>query len=127
MLPEKLKYAKTHEWASLEDSSGIVTVGLTDYAIAQLGDVVFLELPAAGDKVTKESEFCTIESVKTASDLFAPVTGQVTEINEPLPGDLEAFKDDPYGRAWIAKIKIDNIAELETLMSAEDYKNTLEE
>jgi len=127
MLPEELKYAKTHEWARQENGTDIVTVGLTDYAIAQLGDIVFLELPAIGDKVTKESEFCTIESVKAASDLYAPVTGEITEINESLPDDLETFKTDPYGQAWIARIQADNITKLETLMSAEDYKNSLEE
>ncbi|MHC4458209.1 MAG: glycine cleavage system protein GcvH [Planctomycetota bacterium] len=122
MIPKELRYTKTHEWAGLEKDSDMITVGLTDYAIEQLGDIVFLELPAVGDRVTKESEFCTIESVKAASDLYAPVSGEITEVNEAVTEDLELFKTDPYGQAWIVKIKTDDIEEFETLMSAEDYE-----
>ena len=126
MLPEKLKYAKTHEWALREDGSDIVTVGLSDFAVEQLGDIVYLELPDIGDKVTKESELCALESVKAASDLYAPVTGDIVAVNENLTENLELFKSDAYGQAWIVKIKADNIAELETLMNAEDYKKLVE-
>ena len=126
MLPEKLKYAKTHEWALREDGSDIVTVGLSDYAVEQLGDIVYIDLPAVGGKVTKESELCALESVKAASDLYAPVTGDIVEVNENLAENLELFKSDAYGQAWIVRIKADNIAELETLMNAEDYKKLLE-
>ncbi len=125
MIPKELRYTKTHEWAKQEEDSGIITVGLTDYAIEQLGDIVFLELPGVGSKVVKESEFCTIESVKAASDLYAPVSGEIVEINENLTENLELFKTDPYGQAWIVKIKADDTAELETLMSAEDYEKQL--
>lgn len=125
MTPKELRYTKTHEWAGLEKDSDIITVGLTDYAIEQLGDIVFLELPAVGDRVTKESEFCTIESVKAASDLYAPVSGQITEVNEVVTEDFGLFKTDPYGQAWIVKIKADDIEEFETLMSAEDYEKQL--
>ena len=90
-----------------------------------MGDIVFLELPAVGAKVTKESELCTLESVKAASDLYAPISGEIIEINESLAENLELFKDDPYGQAWIVKIKADDIAEFESLMSAEDYEKRL--
>ena len=125
MIPKELKYLKTHEWARQEKDSGIITVGLTDYAIEQLGDIVFIEFPAVGGKVVKESEFCTIESVKAASDLYAPVSGEIAEVNDSLTEDLEQFKGDPYGRAWLVKIKADDIAEFESLMNAEDYETQL--
>ncbi len=125
MFPKELKYLETHEWARCQEDSDIITVGLSDYAIEQLGDIVFLELPAVGDKVTKESELCTIESVKAASDLYAPVGGEIVEINEGLTENLELFKAEPYGQAWIVKIKADDTAEFESLMSAEDYEKRL--
>ncbi len=125
MIPKELRCLETHEWARQEKNSGIITVGLTGYAIEQLGDIVFLELPAVGDKVTKESEFCTIESIKAASDLFAPVSGEIAEVNEGLTENLELFKTEPYGQAWIVKIKAEDIAEFENLMSAEDYEKQL--
>ncbi len=126
MVPKELRYLETHEWARREKDSGIITVGLTDYAIEQLSDIVFIELPAVGDKVVKESEFCTIESVKAASDLYAPINGEIVEINESLTDNMELFKADPYGQAWIVKIKADDMAEFESLMSAEDYEKQLE-
>ena len=125
MIPKELRCLETHEWARQEKDSGIITVGLTDYAIEQLGDIVFLELPAVGHKVTKKSELCTIESVKAASDLYAPVSGVITEINEAVTENFELFKDDPYGQAWIVKIKVDDMTEFESLMSAEDYEKQL--
>ena len=125
MIPKELEYLETHEWAGQQEDSDIITVGLTDYAIEQLGDIVFLELPEVGNKVVKESEFCTIESVKAASDLYAPVSGEIAEVNEGLTENLELFKTDPYGQAWIVKIKADDLAELESLLSAEDYEKQL--
>ena len=125
MIPKELKYLETHEWAGQQEDSDIITVGLTDYAIEQLGDIVFLELHEVGNKVVKESEFCTIESVKAASDLYAPVSGEIVEVNEGLTENLELFKTDPYGQAWIVKIKADDLAELESLLSAEDYEKQL--
>ena len=126
MIPKELRYLETHEWARREKDSGIITVGLTDYAIEQLGDIVFIELPAVGERVVKESEFCTIESVKAASDLYTPVSGEIVEINEDLIENLEWFKADPYGKAWIIKVKAEDIAEFESLMNAEDYEKQLE-
>ncbi len=125
MFPKELRYLESHELAGRQEGSDIITVGLSDYAIEQLGDIVFLELPAVGDKVVKEAEFCTIESVKTASDLYAPVSGEIAEVNERLTENLELFKDEPYGQAWIAKIKAENTADFESLMTAEDYEKQL--
>jgi len=125
MIPKELRYIKTHEWADLKKDSDIITVGLSDYAVEQLGDIVFLELRAVGDKVTKESEFCTIESVKAASDLYAPVSGEIAEVNENLTENLELFKAEPYGQAWIVKIKVRDTDEFESLMNAEDYEKQL--
>ena len=125
MIPKELKYLETHEWARRQESSDIITVGLTDYAIEQLGDIVFIELPAVGDKVIKESELCTIESVKAASDLYTPLSGEIVEVNNSLSDNLQLFKADAYGQAWIVKIKADDISEFEKLMNAEDYERQL--
>jgi glycine cleavage system H protein len=126
MVPKELRYLESHEWARRQEGSDIITVGLADYAIEQLGDIVFLELPAVGDKVVKGSEFCTIESVKAASDLYAPVSGEIAEVNDELTENLELFKAGAYEQAWIARIKADDMAEFESLLSAEDYEKQLE-
>ena len=125
MIPKGLKYLEIHEWAGREGVSDIITVGITDYAVEQLGDIVFLELPAVGDKLAKDSELCTIESVKVASALYAPVSGHVVEINEDLVENLDLFKSDPYGQAWVVKIKADDMSEFESLMTAENYEELL--
>jgi glycine cleavage system H protein len=125
MVPKELRYLESHEWAKCQEGSDIITVGLADYAIEQLGDIVFLELPAVGDKVVKGSEFCTIESVKAASDLYAPVSGEIAEVNDELTENLELFKVGAYEQAWIARIKADDMAEFESLLSAEDYEKQL--
>ena len=126
MVPKELRYLESHEWAKCQEGSDIITVGLADYAIEQLGDIVFLELPAVGDKVVKGSELCAIESVKAASDLYAPVSGEIAEVNEELTENLELFKTGAYEQAWIARIKADDMAEFESLLSAEDYEKQLE-
>ena len=126
MIPKELRYLETHEWARRQDDSDLITVGLADYAVEQLGDIVFLELPAVGDKVVKGSEFCTIESVKAVSDLYAPISGEIAEVNDELTANLELFKAGAYEQAWIARIKADNMAEFESLLSAEDYEKQLE-
>ena len=126
MVPKELRYLESHEWAKRQEGSDSITVGLADYAIEQLGDIVFLELPAVGDKVVKGSEFCTIESVKAASDLYAPVSGEITEVNNELTENLELFKAGAYEQAWIARIKADDMAEFESLLSAEEYEKQLE-
>ncbi len=126
MVPKELRYLESHEWAKCQEGSDIITVGLADYAIEQLGDIVYLELPAVGDKVVKGSELCAIESVKAASDLYAPVSGEIAEVNEELTENLELFKAGAYEQAWIARIKADDMAEFESLLSAEEYEKQLE-
>ena len=123
MIPEGLKFLDSHEWARCDGD--IVTVGLSDYAIEQLGDIVFLELPGTGDKVTKGASFGIIESIKTASDMYSPVTGQVIEVNERLNTDPELFNTDPYGQCWIMKIKAEDPKEIESLMDAKSYEEYL--
>ncbi|MFB3891649.1 MAG: glycine cleavage system protein GcvH [Phycisphaerae bacterium] len=115
-----LKFTKTHEWARAE--GGTVAVGISDYAVEQLGDIVFVELPAVGKKVTAGGSFGVIESVKAAVELYAPVTGEVVETNQPVATDFQAISEDPFGRGWMIKIKAGNLAELNALMSAADYK-----
>lgn len=124
---KELKYLKTHEWARRQQDSDIITVGLSEYAIKQLDDIVFIELPVVGSRVVKECEFCAIESVKAASGLYAPVTGEIVEVNENLTDNLELFTQDAYGQAWIVKIKADDMADFEKLIGAEDYEKQLKE
>lgn len=124
MFPKECRYAETHEWARAEND--IVTVGITGFAVEQLGDIVYLELPKAGAKVQKSSSFGMVESVKATSDLYAPVSGEVTEVNGDISNNLEAFKTDPYGKAWLIKIKASDKKELDSLMDAETYEKQLE-
>ncbi len=116
--PSTLKYTKDHEWVSVED--GIATVGITDFAQQELGDIVYVEVDSLDEEVDQEQEFGTIEAVKTVSDLFAPMSGIVTELNEDVENDPESLNEDPYGK-WIVKIKISDDSELDYLLSAEDY------
>jgi glycine cleavage system H protein len=125
MIPEKLRYLQTHEWAKKNVSSGIVTVGITDFAVEHLGDIVFLELPQSGTEVAKGACFGTIDSVKAASDLYAPVGGVIVEVNEQLCEKLELFKSDPYGQAWMIKIKPADPEEFDALMDADTYQQHL--
>lgn len=127
MIPENLRYTKTHEWARLDEADKTVTVGLTDFAVEQLGDVVYLELPPVGQKVQKESAMGVIESVKAASDIYAPVSGEVIEVNSAVTENFDLLKQDAYGNAWLVKIKPDNDEDFATLLSAQDYENLLSE
>ena len=122
MADKYLRYTDTHEWARAEPTGGMVTVGITDYAIEQLGDIVYLELPKIADKVNKGVPFGTIESVKAASDLYSPLSGEIVEVNEALPDKLDLFKADPYGQSWMVKIKPDNSTQFESLMDAAAYE-----
>ncbi len=124
-LPTKLKYASTHEWASLEDEH-IVRVGITDFAQESLGDLVFIQLPELG-RIVKANEQCAlVESVKTASDLFSPVSGEVVAVNSVAAGDPEKVNEDAFG-VWLFCIKADDVTALDKLMSAEDYQRMIEE
>ena len=119
-FPENLKYTKDHEWVLIEGDTG--TVGITDYAQGELGDVVFVELPAAGKTVKQGETFGTIEAVKAVSDLYAPVSGTVTAVNADLAAAPETVNKDPYGKGWMAKLKITNAGEAAGLLSAAAYK-----
>lgn len=123
-IPEGLKYTKEHEWIKVDGNEGIV--GITDYAQHALTDVVFVELPETGKKVQQLKAFCTIESVKSVSDVFAPASGEVIGANKELSGKPELVNQDPYSNGWIAKIKISNKDELNNLMDAAQYKTYLE-
>ena len=127
MFPDELKYTKTHEWAKMEENTDIVIVGITDHAVKQLGDVVFLELPEIGHKMMKETGFGAIESVKAVFDLNSPVTGEVIETNQHLIDNLELLHKDPYKQGWMIKIKIENKNEFEALMNVSEYKSFLNE
>ncbi len=119
MIPEDLLYSKEHEWVKLEED--IATVGITDYAQGELGDIVFVELPRVGTKVECSKPFGTIEAVKAISDLFSPLTGEVVEVNGDVEGDSSVINSDPYGDGWIIKIRVSDSEELKSLLSAADY------
>ena len=121
--PEGLKFTETHEWAKVEGD--IVTIGITHYAAEQLGDLVFIELPEVGAEVSQGESCGTIESVKTAADLYSPVTGEVIEVNESVSDALEKVSKDPYGEGWLAKIKITDTSQLDKLMDSSRYEEYL--
>lgn len=122
-VPEELKYTKDHEWARVEND--IVTVGITDYAQGELGDIVYIDLPEAGTRVDAEATFGTIEAVKAVSDLFAPISGEVVEVNSNLESKPEVVNDDPYGEGWMIKIKISDMAEIDNLLNDAQYKELI--
>lgn len=124
-FPEDLKYSKEHEWVLVEGN--VATVGITDFAQDQLGDIVFVELPAVGDKVSKEDAFGVVESVKAVSDIYAPVTGKVIEINDDLPDNPEILNEDPYGDAWIIKIEMSDPDEIDDLLTSAEYEEYVAE
>jgi len=119
-FPPDLKYTKTHEWIRIEGDTA--TLGITDYAQGELGDVVFLELPQAGRVLKPEESFGTIEAVKAVSDLFSPLSGEVTAANAQLSGSPELVNKDPYGQGWMVKLKFSNAAELSGLLDAAAYE-----
>jgi len=122
--PANLKFAKSHEWASLE-TDRIVRVGISDFAQQELGDLVFVNLPAVGRQLEAVEQCAVVESVKTASDLFSPVSGKVTSINEALLDEPQKINDDPF-QAWLFCIQADDVSELELLMNADDYQKLIE-
>ena len=119
-VPAELKYTKEHEWIRVEGEEAVV--GITDYAQSQLGDIVFVECETVGDALEAGETFGTIEAVKTVSDLYLPVAGEVLEFNEELEGEPELVNKDPYGKGWIVKIKISDETELDGLLNADAYK-----
>ncbi len=124
MYPEELKYTDDHEWVRVEN--GKAYVGVTHYAQEQLGDVVFVELPDIGEEFEMGDSFGVVESVKTVSDLFMPLSGKVVEINEDLEDSPEAVNEDPYGEGWIIAIELSDESQLDQLMDSEAYQKTLE-
>ena len=120
MDPQKLRYAKTHEWTSREGD--VCTVGLTQFAVDQLTDVIYIELPDVGEPTSAGDGFGEIESVKSVNDLYAPVTGEVIAVNDKLENDPSLVSKDPYGQGWLVKIKLDAGATLDHLLTADQYK-----
>lgn len=120
-FPENLKYTKDHEWMRIEGGFG--WVGITDYAQGELGDVVFVELPAVGAKLQQGKSFGTIEAVKAVSDIYAPVSGEVVEVNKDVQSAPDAVNKDPYGKGWMIKMKIGNAGEVGALLDVDAYKN----
>lgn len=118
-IPAELKYTKDHEWIRVEGD--VATVGVTDFAQGELGDIVYVEIETVGETLDKEEVFGTIEAVKTVSDLFMPVSGEILEFNEELEGNPEAVNNDPYGQGWMIKIKISDASELDGLLNADAY------
>jgi glycine cleavage system H protein len=118
-IPEDLRYSKEHEWVRLEGD--VATIGITDYAQGELGDIVFVEVDTIGDTIATEEVFGTIEAVKTVSDMFSPLAGEVIEFNERLENDPELVNTDPYNEGWIVKFKVSDASEVEGLLSAADY------
>jgi glycine cleavage system H protein len=120
MVPKDLKYTKTHEWARIE--GGTVTVGITDFAVHELGDIVFLELACADRDVKQEGTFGVVESVKAAVDLCSPVSGHVVEVHADLANDFATLANDPFGNGWMIKVKPADLKELDSLMTAAEYE-----
>ncbi len=119
-FPENLKYTKDHEWMKIEGDTG--TIGITEYAQGELGDVVFVELPTVGKALKQHDSFGTIEAVKAVSDLYAPVSGTVSEINKELEKTPETVNKDPYNAGWMVKVKLSNASEVSGLLDAAGYK-----
>ena len=119
-IPQELKYAATHEWIRVEGETG--TIGITDHAQHELSDVVFVELPKKGQKIIAGKECAVVESVKAASDIYAPISGEVTEINQDIVANPALVNTDPYGKGWFFKIKPTNLSDLGSLKNADGYK-----
>lgn len=119
-FPDNLKYTKEHEWIRVEGDTGIV--GVTDFAQSELGDIVYVDINTVGETISKDAVYGTVEAVKTVSDLFMPVEGEVLEVNSALQDKPDAVNSDPYGEGWMVKIKITNKAQLDELLSADAYR-----
>ena len=125
-VPKELSYTKTHEWIG-NDGDGTITVGITDHAQASLGDLVFVELPEAGKKVGAGDAVAVVESVKAASDSYAPVAGEVAEVNEQLEDAPELVNEDPFGEGWLFKMQVDDADALDALLDADTYEGIVED
>ena len=125
MYPPELLYTKDHEWIRVDETTGII--GITDHAQKELGDIVFVELPKPGDHVTAKESFGTVESVKAVSEIFSPVTGEVTAANPKLQNNPEIINTDPHGDAWLIKVHLEDRSETDSLMSSEEYEAYIKE
>ncbi|AKS67626.1 glycine cleavage system protein H [Staphylococcus schleiferi] len=124
-VPSELKYSKEHEWVKVEGQTA--TIGITDFAQSELGDIVFVELPEAEDELTEGETFGSVESVKTVSELYSPVSGKVIEVNEGLEDEPEAVNESPYEKAWMVKVELSDESQLDALLSAADYEQMIGE
>ena len=122
-IPENLRYSKDHEW--IEVDGDIATIGITDYAQHALGDVVYIDMPRVGDKLSSHEAFGSVESVKAVSEIFVPVGGEITEVNDGLNDTPEKVNNDPYSSAWMIKVKMDNPLEVDAMLSAVEYEEYL--
>ena len=122
-IPKNLKYTNDHEWISVEGD--VATVGVTDFAQGELGDIVYVEVETLDEELEKEEVFGTVEAVKTVSDLFMPISGQIIEFNESLETNPEKINEDPYGEGWMIKIKLSDPSEIDDLLSPEDYSSSV--
>jgi len=125
-VPDDLHFTKEHEWVQI-DSDHIATIGITDFAQESLGDITFVQLPREGEEIKKNDPFGVVESVKAVSDLYAPVTGRVVEVNQPLLNAPELLNEDPYHDGWMIKVEVKDDSEVSDLMSADEYKDYVEE
>ena len=126
MRPEDYKYSESHEWIKYNDKKKEATIGITDYAVKQLADLVHIDLPKVGDSVEQGAPFGEIESVKTVADLIMPLTGKIIEVNKDIAGDLDTLKEEPFEDGWLVRIKPSDPAELESLMTKKEYEEFLE-
>jgi len=123
-IPADLKYTKDHEWIKVDGD--IATIGVTDFAQGELGDIVYVEIETVGESLAQEEVFGSIEAVKTVSDLFMPISGEVTELNEEIESNPEIVNSDPYGKGWMIKVKISDTSELDNLLSSTDYGDLIQ-
>lgn len=123
-IPADLKYTREHEWVK-DNGDGTVTIGITDFAQGELGDIVFVELEPEGTELDQDDTFGTVEAVKTVSDLYAPLEGEIIELNEQLEDEPELVNEDPYGDGWMVKFKIADESQLDELLSAEEYEDVI--
>ncbi len=123
-IPSELKYTKDHEWIRVKED-GTAEIGITDFAQGELGDVVYVEIETAGETLAKEEVFGTVEAVKTVSDLFMPLSGEVLEVNTELEGNPELVNSDPYGKGWMIRLKLNDPSEINTLLSDAQYKDLI--
>lgn len=124
-VPDELKFTPSHEWVLIEDD--IATVGITDFAQTLLGELVYVELPDVGDVIDQGEDCAVVESVKAASDVYCPVSGEILEVNEALADEPELVNDDPYGNGWLFKIQVDDLGQLEELLTPEEYQKQVAE